>query len=658
MQQALAFHQAGLWAQAQKMYEDVLQAQPDHADAWHLLGVLAHQTGQPQRAVELIGQALRWQPGNAAFYFNRGIALQDQKHWAQALVSYEQALALQPDYVDAYANRGIVLKELRHPEAAVASYDQAIARRPADAELYYNRGNAYKELKNMQAAIANYDQALALQPRAADAHYNRGNALHELKQLGAALISYQQAMQIQPDYDFLAGKILHTQMGLCDWSGFAQAVTQIADGLQQGRKVAAPFAIMAAIDDAGLQKKAAQMFATTLAGPAGDLPDFVQNSHPPVDAAVPRKIRVAYYSADYYNHATAYLMAQLFESHDRSKFEWYAFSFGPDVQDEMRTRVAAAFDHFIDVRGKTDHEITQLSRELGIDIAVDLKGYTRDARAGIFAGRCAPVQVSYLGYPGTMGVDYIDYLIADFNVIPAGQEADYTEKIVRLPDCYQVNDAQRPIAATHDTREELGLPAQGFVFCCFNNNYKITPPVFDSWMRILQQVPGSVLWLLADQPAVVQQLRQQAEQRGVAGSRLVFAARLGLAEHLARHRQAHLFIDTFPCNAHTTASDALWADLPVLTRMGQTFASRVAGSLLHTLGLPELITHSATAYEARAIELAHDPKQLDAIQQKLHAQRLRSPLFQAQGFARQIEAAYVAMHARRCAGLLPEHIQV
>jgi predicted O-linked N-acetylglucosamine transferase (SPINDLY family) len=370
------------------------------------------------------------------------------------------------------------------------------------------------------------------------------------------------------------------------------------------------------------------------------------------------RVRLAYLSADFHDHATAYLVAELFERHDRARFEVTGFSYGPDDQSAMRARLKAGLDRFVDVRGRSDREVAELMRAEGIDIAVDLKGFTGNNRAGIFAWRGAPLQAAYLGFPATMGASFIDYIIADQVVIPPGLEGAYAEKVVRLPDSYQVNDRQRRIAERTPSRAAAGLPEQGFVFCSFNNNYKIRPATFDVWMRLLRQVEGSVLWLLQDNAAAVENLRRHAEARGVAADRLVFAPRLGLDAHLARHRLADLFLDTFPVNAHTTASDALWAGLPVLTCAGATYAGRVAGSLLHAVGLPELITHSLGDYEALALRLAREPALLASFRQRLVRDRQTCALFDTTRFTRHLEAAYTAMWERQQGGEPPESFAV
>ncbi|WP_251374578.1 hypothetical protein [Polynucleobacter sp. es-EL-1] len=419
----------------------------------------------------------------------------------------------------------------------------------------------------------------------------------------------------------------------------------------ENEKVSQPFTLLALSDNPELQKKSAEI--------------YFQNKYPvnPILGPIikrPRnkKIRVAYFSADFHDHATGHLIAELFELHDRCQFELVGFSFGPISNDGMRLRLKKAFDNFIEVGNKSDIEIARLSRDLEVDIAIDLKGFTKDSRTGVFSYRAAPIQVNYLGYPGTMGAEYIDYIIADKTLIPTEFQSGYSEKVIYLPNSYQVNDRRRSISNKKFSRQDLGLPENNFVFCCFNNNYKILPPTFASWMRLLKAIPRSVLWLFQDNPRASENLLEEATQHGVDASRLIFAERMPLAEHLARHRHADIFLDTFPCNAHTTASDALWAGLPVLTLMGESFASRVAASLLHAIGLPELITSTQGEYEALAIELAKNPKRLADIKAKLANNRMSSPLFNTPLFTRNLETAYIKMYERYQADLQPDHITI
>ncbi len=616
-QQGLTFHQRGQLSQAKAAYEQVLEKQPKHFDALHLLGVVAGQTKNPALAAELIGRAIDVNPNSASAFNNHGSALKELKRLDDALTSYDKAIALKPDY----------------------------------AEAFNNRGNALKELKRLDDALTSYDKAIALKPDYAEAFNNRGNVLKELKRLDDALTSYDKAIALNPDYEFLQGTMLHMQMRICDWSNLQNKTNRLLSSVEEGLKVTPPFPVLGLADRPDIQLKASRIHAKE------QYPDprlWREINTQPAHG----KIRIGYYSADFHNHATSFLIAELFEAHDPQKFELYGFSFGPNKQDEMRSRVSSSFKQFFDVTKKSDREVAQMSRELGIDIAVDLKGATQDARMGMFAEHCAPLQINYLGYPGTLAASYFDYIVADKTLIPRESQHYYTEKIIYLPHSYQVNDSKRKISDEVFSRQELGLPKDGFVFCCFNNNYKIVPETFDSWMRVLKATGGSVLWLLEDNPTAARNLRKEAQIRGVDPERLVFAARMKLDEHLARHRAADLFIDTLPCNAHTTASDALWAGLPVLTQMGQSFAARVAASLLNAMDLPELITNTREEYEGRAIELANNPFRLSEIKKKLEQNRETSPLFNGKLFARHIESAYAEIHRRHLSKEKPDHIYV
>jgi predicted O-linked N-acetylglucosamine transferase (SPINDLY family) len=685
LQSAIALHHQGQLGQAAAIYQQLLEIDPRNAVALHLLGVIAHQTGHHQIAVDMIGKAIVQKPEYAEAYSNRGNALEELKQFDAALASYDKAIALKPDFAEAYSNRGNTLKDLKQFDAAVASYDKAIALKPDFVEAYSNRGVALQELKQFAAAVASYDKAIALKldyakaysnrgialeelkqfdaalasydkaialkPDFAEAYYNRGNTLKDLKQFDAALASYDKAIVLKPDYEYLFGMKLHIKMHLCDWQDFKHNVFELSIRIQSNVKASACFPLLALPIALADQRKSAETWNIDKNPPMSTLGPIIKRSRK-------LKIRLGYYSADFHNHATAYLMAELFEQHDKGNFELIAFSYGPNKKDEMRNRVKQAFNEFIDVTAMSDKAIAQLSRELGIDIAIDLKGLTQNTRLGIFSYKAAPIQVSYLGYPGTLGVDYIDYLIADKTLIPQESQQYYSEKIVYLPHSYQVNDRQRVISQKQFTKQELGLPHEAFVFCCFNNNYKITPDSFDSWVRILKAVDVSVLWLIEDNPSAAMNLQKEAALRGLDPARLVFAKRMNLPEHLARHRLAELFLDTFPYNAHTTASDALWAGLPVLTCMGESFASRVAGSLLKAIGLPELVTETQTDYEVLAIELATNPAKLKAIKGKLEKNRLTTPLFDTAVFAKNIETAYSKMYEQYQADLLPEHIYV
>jgi protein O-GlcNAc transferase len=560
-----------------------------------------------RRSVELDGR-------NAPGWLNLAFCQRKEGRFAAALESCDRALAIRADYAEAWLGRGLALSALGRFEEALASYDQALETDAGSAEAWANRAVTLQDLKRPDEALASYDRSVALGPM---------------------------------PYAF--GDRQRVRMELCRWEEFDATCARLTEAIEAGDRICSPFALLGLPSSPGLQRRCAEIYVLDRHPAAAP--------SPPVSRHPRRRLRIGYFSADFHNHATSYLMAGLFEHHDRSRFEVTAFSFGPPSSDAMRRRLQAAFEHFVDVRDRSDQEIASLSRELEIDIAVDLKGLTGYARPGIFAARAAPLQVNYLGYPGTMAAPYIDYLVADRTLIPEEHRVHYSEKVVWLPHSYQANDSLRKISGRVPQRREAGLP-EGFVFCCFNNSAKITPGVFDIWMRLLRKLPGSALWLIERDTTAAANLRREAAARGVSPERLVFAAQLDLPGHLARHRLADLFLDTLHYNAHTTASDALWAGLPVVTCIGAAFAGRVGASLLNAIGLPELIARSPLEYEEIALSLATDPRRLRAIREKLAQNRATHPLFDTASFTRHIETAYAAMHERYQAGLPPDHIQV
>ncbi|MEN9374762.1 MAG: hypothetical protein RIR79_2314 [Pseudomonadota bacterium] len=616
-EQAYTLHKEGKFAQAHALYLQVLAIEPQHFDALRLLGAIRIQTHQPKEAIEWLDKAIAINPNNSDIHGNRGMALVTLQQYPAAIESFDRAIALEPDYVESWNNRGIALDALKQHQAALESYDRAIAFQPLYMEAWSNRAATCQRLKQYQAAIESFDRAIALDPK----------------------------------HPFAHGVRLHTKTHICDWSNVEAETQELIGKIERSETVVQSFPFLSIKDSLALQYQVARMWSQTehpFNPELGIIPP-----HPPA-----KKIRIGYFSTDFRNHAVAQLVAELFENHDKNRFEIIGFAFGVESNDAMRQRLMRAFDQFLDVRHQSDKEVAQLARQLEIDIAVDLNGFTTDSRFGIFAYRAAPIQVSYIGYPGTVGADYMDYIVADKTLIPETAQPFYSEKVVYMPHSYQVNDRKREISDKTFTREALGLPDSGFVFCCFNNNYKITPTTFDGWMRTLHQVPNSVLWLLEDNATAAANLRKEAKARGIEPHRLVFAGRMPLPKHLARHRVADLFIDSLPYNAHTTASDALWAGLPVLTCMGESFASRVAGSLLNAIELPELITKTQAEFEVRAVELALNPEKLQTIRDKLDKNRLTTPLFDSELFTRHLENAYEQMVQRYHAGLPPEHITV
>lgn len=684
IQEGAALHRQGRLQEAADHYRRALEHDPARFDALNLLGLILLQGGDHARAAEMLQRAVQSHDGHAPTWVNLGFARQSLGEVDAALHAYDVALTLDATQVQARYNRGQLLARSGRYEDALRDFRRLIGHVPGHADAHRQRIRLLERLGRWDEALQALDDSMARQIDGLDkAHFERavilyrlgrwaqcveacdraiaadpghfaawrrrGLAQEALLQWDAALQSYERSWELEPGQDYLLGARLRVSMQTCDWQRLAAGLPLLARGLREDRRVINPFPMLALRDSPQLQARTARLYAQDLH--PGDASPAPLPARP-----AGRKLRVAYFSADFHEHATAHLMAGLFEHHDREGFEWLAFSFGPDSGGALRTRLASAFDRFIDIRHLDDAQAARQARELGVDLAIDLKGFTANHRAGIFAHRAAPIQVSYLGYPGTTGAPWMDYLIADPVIVPEGSERFYSEKLVLLPRCYQPNDRQRAIADVAFTRAELGLPEAGFVFCCFNNSYKIGPEMFASWMRILHAVEGSVLWLLQDNETAASNLRAAAVQHGIEASRLVFAPRLPLDHHLARHRQADLFLDTLPCNAHTTASDALWAGLPVLTQAGRSFAARVCASLLHGVGLAELVVHSRDHYESLAIALARDPARLKDIRRRLEASRSSAQLFDVEGHARDLERACLATHARHQAGLAPDRI--
>jgi protein O-GlcNAc transferase len=632
-------------------YDRAIALHPDSAEAYYNRGKSLKDLNRLDEALASYDRAIALNPDSAEAYSNRGNVLQDLKRFDEALASHDRAIALNPDYAEAYSNRGVALQDLKRLDEALASYDRAIALNPDYAEAYSNRGNILQDLKRLDEALASYDRAIALNPDFAEAYSNRGNALKDLKRLDEALASYDRAIALKPGIDFILGESLHTKMHLCMWDNFDNCLKILTDKINNGENVSNSFPILALIDDPNIQRKTSEIYINKKSPQSNILPKIHRyHGH--------EKIRVGYFSADFHNHATMYLMAELFECHDRDKFELIAFSFGPDNQDEWRQRILLCFDDFVDVRSRSDRDIALLSRNMEIDIAVDLKGFTGDNRSNIFAEGSAPIQVNYLGYPGTTGATFMDYIIADRTLIPEYYQRYYSEKVVYLPNSYQVNTSKRKISNISLKRHDFGLPNTGFVFSCFNNNYKITPYTFSGWMKILEAVEGSVLWLFESNKSAVKNLKNEAKKSGINEDRLIFSKHITVEEHLNRIQLADLFLDTLPCNAHTTTSDALRMKLPVLTCMGNSFASRVSASLLNAVNLPELITTTQEQYESLAIQLALHPEKLKTIKDKLISNLSTTPLYDAPLFTRHLESAYLTMYERHQNELDPDHIYV
>jgi predicted O-linked N-acetylglucosamine transferase (SPINDLY family) len=628
-------------------YRRVLELKPDDVEACFNLAVILNDQGKAAEALACYRRAIALRPGFAEAHYNLGAALKDRGQLEEAVACYRRAVALKPDFAEAHNNLGVALKAQGKLDEALACYRRAVELKPANASAHNNLGNVLASQKRFDEAAACYRRALELQPGFAEAHYTLGNLLKDQGKLDEAVACYRRALELKPEHTACLDSLVNTLQHQCCWEDLTALSRRVIEAVQRGAAggmeyPVSPFNFFAqpAITTAEQQLQCARQWV--------DRKLKAISEHHPRPARHPladrkSKITIGYLSADFHGHATAWLIAELIEKHDRDRFAVLGYSYGPDDGSPTRRRLVQAFDRFVDVKDASFIAAAQRIAADEVDILVDLKGHTKDARTEILALRPAPMQVNYLGYPGTMGAPFIDYLLVDDFVVPPDQQPFYAEKVVYLPGCYQANDSQRQIAPGTPSRAECGLPEEGFVFCCFNNSYKITAEVFGVWMELLKAIPGSVLWLLEGNRFAPANLRREAERRGVAAERLVFAPRKPLAEHLARHRLAQLFLDTFPVNAHTAASDALWAGCPLLTLAGATFASRVAGSLLRSLGLSELVTTSLADYQATALQWARNVDGLERLRARLAESRNTSPLFDGGRFARNVEQAYLTM---------------
>jgi protein O-GlcNAc transferase len=675
--QAIAAHRSGNLAEAEALYRRVLAADDRDFDALHMLGIVCAQRGQFEEAERFLRSAATVDPTVVPCLHNLGNVLSRLRRYDDAVESYRKALAIAPNYAPIYSDLGNAQTALGRLDEAVANHDNAVKLDPRSAQAQYNRGTTLFKLGRLDAALESYNWATLLDPNYAEAHSNRGDTLRNLRSFDEASSAYDKAIAINPNLAeawlgrgimlfqlkryaeaiaaFDAALKLNTELNelpgyrylakmyICDWRDLEAEASRILEATRRGKLACLSFAMLTMPASAADQLQCARRGMAEFSSFSPLWRDKIY-AHD--------RIRVAYLSSDFRDHPVAHLTAGLFEEHDKSRFELTAISLAPEEpESDTRRRLKAAFERFVDVWRQPDSSVAQTIRDLEIDIVVDLNGLTDGMRPTILARRPAPIQVSYLGYPGTMGAAYIDYIIADSTVLPRDQFEFFTEKPVWLPDSYQVCDRRRRISERTPTRGECALPETAFVFCCFNAPYKITPETFKIWMRLLISMENSVLWLANPDPTASANLRRTAEKSGVAPDRLVFAPRLpSIADHLARHRQADLFLDTLPYNAHTTAADALWAGLPVLTCRGATFAGRVGASLLGAIGVPELITASREEYEALALKLARDPASLAALKAKLARNRDSGPLFDTKRFARNIEAAYSTMWQRYRSG--------
>ena len=646
---ARIYHDQKKYEEAKNFYDKSLILRPNYAEAFLNKGIIFKKEKNYNEALENINKTIELNPRLAQGHSSLGHTLTELKNYEEALICFDKAIAIDSNYAEAWSNKGHVLTELKNYEEVLICFDKAIAIDSNYAGAWLNKGHALTELKNYEEALICFDKAIAIDSNYAEAWSNKGHALTELKNYEEALMCFDKAIKINPTMDWLEGEIKHTKMKICLWDNHEAEIKKISELVKQGKKINQPFAHLSITDDIYELKKVAEIFTKSK----------YQNVINKVDINNTKneKIRIAYFSADFKEHPVSILTAEMFELHDKNLFEIYAFSYGPDDKGQMRKRIINAFNQFYDVSKISDLEIVTIARKLKIDIAIDLGGYTSKCRTEIFNNRVAPIQVSYIGFLGTMGNNKIDYLIADKTIITNEEKDAYTEKIIFLPS-YQINDRKRKIADKKFTREELGLPKNSFIFCNFNNNYKLTPDIFNGWIEILKRTTDSSLFLYAENNMVVENLKNYALARNIDSNRLIFGNKISAENYLARYKICDLFLDTFPYNGGTTCSDAIWAGLPVVTLKGKSFASRYASSILNSAGQSMLIANSLSEYINLAINLAENPSKLKIIKKELENNRLTMPLFDSHLFTKNIEKAYIKMYERNQQNLPPDHITI
>lgn len=642
----VVLHELGRTEEALASFSEALALQPHNPDALNNRSRSLAALGRHKEALEHCRQALVLRPNFKEAIFNCGNLLKLQGQFHEALAMFNRILDSHPDHLDALNEVGNICRELKKHHRALDIYDKILTLDPRFVSALNNQGNTFRELKQFDDALRSYARALNIEPERAEVHFNQAVTLEELGRYREALQHYLEASRLQPEVVRYWGAIQHVRMFLCDWSNFDEALDRIQEALRDARAAVDPFAALALFDAPDLHRIAAELFIRERFRKSGD---DARSRPMAICLSENRKPRIGYFSSDFHNHATMHLFLDVLRNHDRESFEYYAFSFGPDSDDEWQQEARSCFTDFLDVRNLSDADVCELARRIGLDIAVDLKGFTHGARMGVFAEGAAPLQVSFLGYPGTTGSPFMDYAIVDKEVVPLGADIHFSESLIYFPGCYQPNMSMRQTTQESLSRFELGLPENGVVYCSFNSIHKLTPAIFRAWMAILRAVDSGCLWLLGTNEVAKENLWRCAETEGVRASRIIFAGYLPIEQHLNRIRFGDIFLDMFPYGAHTTASDALRAGIPLITLRGASFASRVASSLLKELGLVELVTDNLADYTKLAIHLGSDPRELFECRQRVARASVAGRLFDAVRYSKELEAIYRGLIAQYAA---------
>lgn len=652
LQKAFDHFKKGEIVAAKDLLNKVLEYEPQNFDALFGLGVIEGLHGNYDDALIFFYKAKSKYPQNQDLIFNIAKTQSELKNHEIAIKEYNYLISINKTNLAAWLNMGLSFYAINKIDKALGCFINTLSLNPKLFEAHLNLSMLFCKTNLYEKAIHHGKIALSIQPNSFETHVNVAISLQKLKRHQEAIDHFNKALEVNSQSDFIFGELVRCKMEICDWSSFLSDREKIKLAITNNVLVCQPLTFIGLFDNPELEYQCAKIYSEN------KFPKLTNQNKVAKKSSENSKIKIGYFSSDFYNHATSYLLVELIEKHDKNKFEIHGFSLGSSINDAMYERISKAFSSFHKVHNLSDNEIIQLCEELALDIAIDLKGFTNGSRTTLFSKKIAPIQISFLGYPGTMATPYFDYIIADRHVIPEVNQEYFSEKIIYLPNCFQPNDSKKEISSEKLNRFDHQLPSDSFVFCSFNNNYKITPDIFKVWMEILSSVTDSVLWLYQDNPYIVDNLRTQAKLNGVDPYRLIFATKLPLHDHLARHQLANLFLDTYPYNAHTTASDALWANLPVLTLQGNSFASRVASSLLRNVGLDELVSNSVESYRNTAIDLALNPNRLKAIKEKLSKNILSAPVFMTECYAKDIENAFTVVQTRLLKGLPTENIYI
>jgi predicted O-linked N-acetylglucosamine transferase (SPINDLY family) len=615
LEEAIKFHKDGFLEKAENIYKKIIKNEPKNFQAKHFLGVI----------------------------------LFSKKKYFESIKLIKDSISINPENFPAYNNLGNVFKELKKYDEAINFYKSAIKLKENYAIGFYNLAQIYKITSNFKLALDFYKKAILLDKNFYDAYYNLAE-LHEiLKNYDDATYYYNQLLKLKPDYPYLLGSIINLKLQICDWANFDESLKDIKNNIIKKKQVSRPLDIVFLFDSPELQ--------STI------IKDYSTKNFPQINSAVKNtlnndKIKIGYFSSDFNNsHPTGYLIPELFEYHDKTQFDLYVFYFGNKIDSKLN-RIKKAATKFYNISSTSDHKVARFCNKINLDIAIDVNGFIKNCRPNIFALKAAPIQINYLAFPNTMGTNYINYIIADKILIPSHSQKFYSEKIIYLPNSYQISDQKRDKSDNNLFKKNYNLPEDKFIFCCFNNIIKINPYIFNIWMNILKRNTNSVLWLLSDNTRIINNLKSEAKNRNINPERIIFCKKVSISENLNRYTLADLFLDTFPCGAHTTANDVLWAGTPLLTLAGESFASRVSASLLSSMNMKELITYSEKEYEDLAVKISNDNKKILEIKQRLTIEKGNTTLFNSQLYTENIELAYLEIWNNFRKGLEPKNVYI